>query len=134
MSRTRIRTAATIAAVTAAAVTGLIGAGAAHAAPAMPGGYYAGTVTSFPPGNTVWYGKSFTGSSVINNTAIGWAFPGRVYPGRSVLDNAEVVVIDYSGTPVGFVRDELTPDGRGGYWGRSINGRTTLLTFHLSRG
>ncbi|WHU46772.1 hypothetical protein QNM97_22850 [Gordonia sp. L191] len=134
MSRNTIRLTAIAAATSAAVAAGLIGAGDAHAAPAMPGGYYAGTVTSFPPGNTVWYGKSFTGSSVINNTAIGWAFPGRVYPGRSVLDNAEVVVIDYSGTPVGFVRDELTPDGRGGYWGRSINGRTTLLTFHLSRG
>ena len=44
-----------------------------------------------------------------------------------------VIVVDYSGTAVGFVRDELRADGRGGYWGRALNGTTELLRFHLTR-
>lgn len=105
----------------------------ASAAPPMPSGYYRGDVTTFPAGNAVWYGKSFTGGSVINNTAVGWAFPGKVYPGRSVQNGESVIVVDYSGTAVGFVRDELRSDGRGGYWGRSLNGTAELLRFHLTR-
>lgn len=111
----------------------LAGAAPAQAAPSMPTGYYKGNVTTFPAGNAVWYGKSFRGGGVINNTAVGWAFPGKVYPGRSVQNGERVIVVDYSGTAVGFVRDELRPDGRGGYWGRSLNGRSELLRFHLTR-
>ncbi|MEP9394483.1 MULTISPECIES: hypothetical protein [Gordonia] len=134
MYRTSIRAFVAIIISTAAVAIGLSVASPAAAALPMPSGYYAGNVTSFPPGNTVWYGKRFTGGAVINNTAIGWAFPGRAYPGRSVLNNAPVIVVDYSGTSIGFVRDELTPDGRGGYWGDTINGRAVLLRFHLARG
>ena len=72
-------------------------------------------------------------ATAVNNTAIGWAFPGAVYPGRSVQDGAPVIVVDYSGTAVGFVRDELRADGRGGYRGRALNGTTELLRFHLTR-
>lgn len=113
-----------------AAVTGV---STASAAPPTPSGYYRGNVTTLPVGNAVWYGKSFHRGGVINNTAIGWAFPGRVYPGRSVQDGTRVIVVDYSGTPVGFVRDELRPDGHGGYWGRSLNGSYELLRFRLTR-
>ena len=114
-------------------VGAVTGATAATAAPPLPSGYYHGNVTSMPAGNIVWYGKFFRPGSVINNTAIGWAFPGKVYPGRSVQDGARVVVVDYSGTAVGFVRDELRSDGRGGYWGRSLNGRAEVLRFRLTR-
>lgn len=119
--------------------TGLLAAalsaspGTASAAPPMPRGYYQGTVTTFAPGNLVWYGKSFTGNRVINNTAIGWSFPGAVYPGRSVQNGEPVIVVDYRGTAVGFIRDELRSDGRGGYWGRSLNGGTEVLRFHLAK-
>ncbi|WP_254661284.1 MULTISPECIES: hypothetical protein [Gordonia] len=116
----------------AGAVT-LAAPGTAQAAPPMPSGYYRGDVTSAPIADTVWFGKNFTGSRVVNNTAIGWAFPGAVYPGRSVQDGAPVIVVDYSGTAVEFVRDELRADGRGGYWGRALNGTTELLRFHLTR-
>lgn len=120
--------------VTGAAAVGLVtGVASASAAPPMPTGYYRGVVTTMPAGNAVWYGKSFGRGTVINNTAIGWAFPGRVYPGRSVQDGTSVIVVDYSGTPVGFVRDELRPDGHGGYWGRSLNGQSELLRFRLTR-
>lgn len=133
MAHKQFRVATAIAAGAVAASLSVAVAPDATAALPVPSGYYAGNVTSFPPGNAVWYGKSFTGSTVLNNTAIGWAFPGKVYPGRSVLNGVPVIVVDYRGTPVGFVRDELKPDGRGGYWGQSINGRSVLLTFHLAR-
>ncbi|MFE0748192.1 hypothetical protein [Gordonia sp. NPDC058843] len=122
----------TAAVVLAGAMT-LAATGTAQAAPPMPTGYYRGDVTSAPIADTVWFGKDFIGSRVVNNTAIGWAFPGAVYPGRSVQDGAPVIVVDYSGTPVGFVRDELRADGRGGYWGRALTGSTELLRFHLTR-
>ncbi|WP_439028921.1 hypothetical protein [Gordonia terrae] len=123
------------AAAACAALTGIaLGSPAvAHASPAIPSGYYQGDVPGQPIANTLWYGKNFTGSSVVNDTAIGWAFPGAVYPGRSVQDGAPVIVVDYSGTPLGFVRDELRPDGRGGYWGRALTGTTELTRFHLIR-
>lgn len=105
----------------------------AAAAPPMPAGYYQGNVTTFPAGNGVWFGKSFTGDRVINNTAVGWQFPGKVYPGRSVQNGEPVIVVDYSGTAVGFIRDELRSDGRGGYYGRMLNGTTELARFHLRR-
>ncbi|WP_035717273.1 MULTISPECIES: hypothetical protein [Gordonia] len=125
--------AAPAAAVLIAGVITLVAPGTALAAPPMPTGYYRGDVTSAPIADTVWFGKNFTGSRVVNDTAIGWAFPGAVYPGRSVQDGAPVIVVDYSGTPVGFVRDELRADGRGGYWGRALNGTSELLRFHLTR-
>lgn len=116
------------------AATGLVtGVSTASAAPPMPTGYYRGNVTTMPLGNAVWYGKSFHRGGVVNNTAIGWAFPGRVYPGRSVQDGTSVIVVDYRGTAVGFVRDELRPDGHGGYFGRSLTGTTELLRFRLTR-
>ena len=108
-------------------------AGSAAAAQPMPNGYYRGNVTTLPIGKPVGYGKAFTRGNVINNTAIGWSFPGKVYRGRSVQDGASVIVVDYRGTAVGFVRDELRPDGRGGYWGRSLNGTAELLRFRLTR-
>lgn len=111
----------------------IAGTASAQAAPPMPTGYYKGDVTTFPAGNAVWYGKSFRGNTVLNNTAIGMSFPGRVYPGRSVQNGQPVIVVDYSGTVVGFVRDELRSDGRGGYWGRSLSGTSELLRFHLTR-
>ncbi|PKZ63132.1 hypothetical protein CYJ73_23370 [Gordonia terrae] len=125
--------AAPAAAVAIAGVLTLVAPGTALAAPPMPSGYYRGYVTSAPIADTVWFGKNFTGSRVVNNTAVGWAFPGAVYRGRSVQDGAPVIVVDYSGTTVGFVRDELRADGRGGYWGRALNGSTELLRFHLTR-
>lgn len=115
------------------AVGAITGVAPATAAQPMPTGYYRGTVTTMPIGNTVWYGKAFSRGNVINNTAIGWAFPGKVYRGRSVQDGSSVIVVDYSGTAVGFVRDELRSDGRGGYWGRSLNGTAELLRFRLTR-
>ncbi|MFT4397035.1 hypothetical protein ACLTEW_19085 [Gordonia lacunae] len=125
--------AAPAAAVLIAGASALAAPGTALAAPPMPSGYYRGDVTSAPIADTVWFGKNFTGSRVVNNTAIGWAFPGAVYPGRSVQDGAPVIVVDYSGTLVGFVRDELRADGRGGYRGRALSGTTELLRFHLTR-
>lgn len=124
----------------AAALT-VLGAGAltsttAAAAPGalpMPMGFYRGDVVSNRLANTVWYGKSFTRGRVINSTAIGWAFPGKVYPGRSLSDGKPVIVVDYSGTPAASIRDELRPDGRGGYRGQMFDGGAKSLRFHLSR-
>lgn len=126
---------------TAASAAALIGAsslaGGASAAPApqpFPVGHYNGQLTGWSaPANAIWFGKDFTGNSVINDTVVGRIVPADVYRANSVVNGRPVIVVDYARSGLPGVRDELTSDGHGGYNGVGIAGNTPALTFVLRR-
>lgn len=134
--RTALRTA--VVAVTAAATFSLAGAltGDAHAAPQQPfpTGHYNGQLTGWSaPANAIWFGKDFSGATVINDTIAGKIVPADVYRANSVVNGRPVIVVDYARSGLPGIRDELTSDGRGGYNGVGVAGNTPALTFTLRR-
>ncbi|GAC50046.1 hypothetical protein [Gordonia aichiensis] len=134
--RTALRTAVVTATATAAFT--LVGSlnGEAHAAPQppFPTGHYSGQLTGWStPANAIWFGKDFTGATVINDTIAGRIVPADVYRANSVVNGRPVIVVDYARSGLPGIRDELTSDGRGGYNGIGVAGSTPALTFTLRR-
>ena len=73
--------------------------------------------------NTVWTGKVFDGnSSTLKNRVLGLqAVKADVYIGKSLLDGAPSIIVDYSNEiyPFSLIRDEIREVSPGVYLGRA---------------
>lgn len=107
----------------------ILGTGVAEADVPAPSGTYQGS-TNIPGGDLVWKGKNFENGVVTNNLVGGIvAVPGS-YTTNPVNGD---VVIDYTPSGLGFVRDTMTRNADGSYNGTVFLFGAQVGNFNLSR-